>query len=73
MIQRQYLPCSVFEAAIGSIEQLIEGLIEPPLRRLDEVLADELLLETVLGLLPAEEVIDRVFVTECLAHIWILL
>ena len=44
MIQRQYLPGSVFEAAIDSIEQLIEGLIEPPLRRLDEVLGDEQLL-----------------------------
>jgi hypothetical protein len=45
MIQRQYLPHSIFEAAIGSIEQLSEGLIEPALRRLDEVLADEQLLE----------------------------
>jgi len=49
MIQRQYLPGSVFEAAIDSIEQLIEGLIEPPLRRLDEVLGDEQLLAAVVG------------------------
>jgi IS5 family transposase len=49
MIQRQHLQRSIFEAAIGSIEKLIEGLIEPALRRLDEVLADEQLLEAVLG------------------------
>ena len=44
MIQRQYLPGRMFAAAIGAIEQLSEGLIEPPLRRLDEVLGDEQLL-----------------------------
>ena len=49
MIQRQYLPGRMFAATIGAIEQLSEGLIEPPLRRLDEVLADEQLLEAVLG------------------------
>jgi transposase, IS5 family len=49
MIQRQYLPDSMFEAAFGAIEQLIEGLIEPALQRLDELLADEQLLEAVLG------------------------
>jgi transposase, IS5 family len=49
MIQRQYLPGSMFEATIGAIEQLIEGLIEPPRRCPDEVLADEQLLEAVLG------------------------
>ena len=49
MIQRQYLPRSMFEATIGAIEQLSEGLIEPALRRLNEVLADEQLLEAVLG------------------------
>ena len=49
MIQRQYLPGRMFAATIGAIEQLIEGLIEPPLRRLDEVLADEQLLEAVVG------------------------
>ena len=49
MIQRQYLQRSIFAAAIGSIEKLIEGLIEPALQRLEEVLADEQLLEAVLG------------------------
>ena len=49
MIQRQHLQRSIFEAAIGSIEKLIDGLIEPALQRLDEVLADEQLLEAVLG------------------------
>jgi hypothetical protein len=49
MIQRQYLQGSMFEAAFGAIEQWIEGLIEPALQRLDEVLADEQLLEVVLG------------------------
>jgi len=49
MIQRQHLQRSIFEAAIGSIEKLIEGLFEPALQRLDQVLADELLLEVVLG------------------------
>jgi len=49
MIQRQYLPGNMFAAALGAIEQLIEGLIEPALRRLDEVLADEQLLEAVVG------------------------
>ena len=48
MIQRQHLQRSIFEAAIGSIEKLIDGLIEPALQRLDEVLADEQLLEAVL-------------------------
>jgi len=49
MIQRQYLPGRMFAAALGSLKQLSEGLIEPALRRLDEVLADEQLLEAVLG------------------------
>ena len=49
MIQRQHRQRSIFEAAIGSIEQLIDGLIEPALQRLDEVLADQQLLEAVLG------------------------
>jgi Transposase domain (DUF772) len=49
MIQRQHLQRSLFEAAIGSIEKLIDGLIEPALQRLDEVLTDEHLLEVVLG------------------------
>jgi hypothetical protein len=37
MIQRQHLQRSIFEAAIGSIKKLIDGLIEPALQRLDEV------------------------------------
>jgi hypothetical protein len=49
MIQRQHRQRSIFEAAIGSIEQLVDGLIEPALQRLDEVLADEQLLEAVLA------------------------
>jgi transposase-like protein DUF772 len=49
MIQRQHRQRSIFEAAIGSIEKLVEGLIEPALQRLDEVLADEQLLEVVLA------------------------
>jgi transposase, IS5 family len=49
MIQRQHLQRSLFEAAIGSIEKLVEGLIEPAFQRLDEVLADEQLVEAVLG------------------------
>jgi transposase, IS5 family len=49
VIQRRHLQRSIFETAIGSIEKLIEGLIEPALQRLDEVLADEQLLEAVLG------------------------
>jgi IS5 family transposase len=39
----------MFAAGFGSLEQLIEGLIEPALRRLDQVLADEQLLEAVWG------------------------
>ncbi len=49
MIQRQHLQRSIFEAAIGLIEKLIKGLIEPALQRLDEVLSDQTLLEAVLG------------------------
>ena len=49
MIQRQHRQRSIFEAAIGSIEQLVDGLVEPALQRLDAVLADEQLLQAVLG------------------------
>ena len=35
MIQRQHRQRSIFEAAIGSIEQLVDGLMEPALQRLD--------------------------------------
>ena len=41
MIQRQHRQRSIFEAAIGSIEQLVDGLMEPALQRLDQVLADQ--------------------------------
>lgn len=47
MIQRQYLQRSIFEATIGSIEKLVDGLIEPELQRLDEVLADPQVLKAV--------------------------
>jgi len=49
MIQRQHRQRSIFEAAIGSIEKLVDGLVEPALQRLDAVLADEQLLQAVLG------------------------
>ena len=39
----------LFEATVGSLEQLVGDLIEPQLRRLDEILSDEVLLETVVG------------------------
>ena len=48
MIVRRHQQRNLFEAVIGSVETLIEGLIEPPLRRLDEVLADEALLDAVM-------------------------
>src|SRR6266446_181225 len=48
VIQRRHQQRSLFEAVIGTVEGLIDGLIEPPLKRLDEVLADEGLLETVM-------------------------
>jgi IS5 family transposase len=47
VIARRYQQRSLFEATIGSMEKLVEGLIEPELRRLDEILADEALLEVV--------------------------
>ena len=49
MIQRRYQQRNLFEAVIGSVEQLIDGVIEPPLRRLDELVADEALLDAVMG------------------------
>jgi hypothetical protein len=48
MIERRYQQRNLFEAVLGSVEELVEGLIEPPLRRLDEVLADETLLDAVM-------------------------
>src|SRR5437879_4356098 len=47
-IQRQHQQRSLIEAVIGKVEGLIDGLIEPPLERLDAVLADEQLLEAVM-------------------------
>jgi hypothetical protein len=47
VIERRYRQRNLFEAVLGSVEELVEGLIEPSLRRLDEVLADEALLDGV--------------------------
>lgn len=47
MIERRHQQRNIFETVIGSVEKLVEDLIEPPLRRLDEVLNDPALLETV--------------------------
>jgi IS5 family transposase len=47
VIERRHRQRSLFEATIGSMEKLVEGLIEPELVRLDEILADEALLESV--------------------------
>jgi IS5 family transposase len=48
MIERRHRQRNLFEAVIGSVEEIIEGLIEPRLRRLDEILADETLLDAVM-------------------------
>lgn len=48
MIERRHRQRNIFEAVMGSVEQLVEGLIEAPLQRLDQVLADEDLVETVI-------------------------
>ena len=48
MIERRHRQRNLFEAVIGSVDELVEGLIEPPLRRLDEVLADQALLDAVM-------------------------
>jgi IS5 family transposase len=48
VIERRYRQRNLFEAVLGSVEELVEGLIEPPLRRLDEVLAEEALLDAVM-------------------------
>ena len=47
MIERRHQQRNIFETVIGSVEKLVEDLIEPPLRRLDEVLDDTVLLDTV--------------------------
>src|SRR5438477_3752798 len=48
VIERRHRQRNLFETVIGSVEQLIEGLVEPPLRRLDEILADEALVDAVM-------------------------
>jgi len=48
VIQRRHQQRNLFEAVIGSVEQLSQGLVEPALKRLDEVLADEILLDMVM-------------------------
>jgi transposase, IS5 family len=48
VIQRRHQQRNLFEAVLGSVEELIEGLVEPPLRRLDELAADEALLDAVM-------------------------
>jgi transposase-like protein DUF772 len=47
VIERRHRQRNIFETVIGSVEELVEELIEPPLRRLDQVLEDEELVETV--------------------------
>jgi IS5 family transposase len=47
MIARRHQQRNIFETVIGSVEKLVDELIEPPLRRLDQVLDDAALLEAV--------------------------
>ena len=47
MITRSHGQRNLFETVIGPIEKLVEGLVEPALERLDELLGDEQLLEAV--------------------------
>jgi len=47
MIERRHGQRSVFEAAVGSVEKLVEGVVDPALERLDHLLADERLVEAV--------------------------
>jgi transposase, IS5 family len=47
MITHQHSQRNLFEAVIGPLEKLVEGLVEPALQRLDELLADEQLMEAV--------------------------
>ena len=48
MIQRRHQQRNLLDTVIGSVEELIEGLIEARLKRLDEILADEALLDAVM-------------------------
>jgi transposase, IS5 family len=47
MITRSHGQRNLFETVIGSLEKLVEGLVEPALERLDQLLADEQLMEAV--------------------------
>jgi hypothetical protein len=47
MIERRHQQRNIFETVIGSVEKLVEDLIEPPLRRLEDVRNDPALLDTV--------------------------
>ena len=47
MIERRHGQRSVFEAAVGSVEKLVEGVVDPAVERLDHLLADERLVEAV--------------------------
>lgn len=47
MIRQRHAQRNLFETVIGPIEKLVEGLVEPALQRLDELLADEQLMEAV--------------------------
>jgi len=47
MITRSHAQRNLFETVIGPLEKLVEGLVEPALERLDQLLADEQLMEAV--------------------------
>jgi IS5 family transposase len=47
MITRSHAQRNLFETVIGPLDKLVEGLVEPALARLDQLLADEQLMEAV--------------------------
>jgi len=47
MITHRHGQRNLFETVIGPLEKLVEGLVEPALERLDQLLTDEQLLEAV--------------------------
>ena len=47
MITRSHAQRNLFETVIGPLDKLVEGLVEPALTRLDQLLADEQLMEAV--------------------------
>ena len=47
MITRSHAQRNLFETVIGPLDKLVEGLVEPALERLDQLLADEQLMEAV--------------------------